>query len=63
MVEYFHMITIIILTKCLILISSCNKPHYFMGTIEYKYNYESSILNRDSLTKTNLSKANFVMTI
>lgn len=59
MVKYFRMSNIIFLTYSLLLLSSCNESHYFMGTIEYQYTYESSTLNADSLTKYKPFKSEF----
>ena len=53
------MSNIIFLTYSLLLLSSCNESHYFMGTIEYQYTYESSTLNADSLTKYKPFKSEF----
>lgn len=51
--------SIIFLTSSLFHLSSCKQAHYFMGTIEYKYTYESSTLNSDSLTKNKPFKSEF----
>jgi len=59
MVKYFQISSIIFLTSGLLLLSSCKKSHYFTGTIEYQYTYDSSTLNADSLAKFKPFKSEF----
>ncbi len=52
------MIRLIIIFLFVLFVAGCKGPgnKYFMGSIEYSYNYASDSLNSDSLTKTLPSK-------
>lgn len=59
MIKYNEIFKVIFLFSFILLFFSCSKPGYFTGVIEYKYKYESVILNTDSLTKLKPNKSEF----
>lgn len=59
MFKYFHKISKIVLIVGLSFLTSCVKPKFFNGSIEYKYSYESGTLNEDSLAKLKPYKSEF----
>lgn len=58
--KYIPFLYAIFFVAGMFLFASCNnKPHYFTGSIEYKYTYESSTLNTDSLAKRKPHRSEF----
>jgi len=55
----FYEINLLTLTLVLSIVTSCNKPKYFNGTLVYQYSYESIVLNEDSLAKVKPYKSEF----